>query len=192
MRAGSCAYWRILLVLEIHMLVNAFAYVHITYIHTSTLLWFKFCTRFPLLGGELHRTGKSAVRKLRRAGSYAVRKVPPYGKHRRAGSSAVQKTLACGRLCRAETFAVRKAPPQGNVRSEGNSAVRELRFARARAPAARNLPRAGASAVQEVPPHGKLRRADISAVREAPPYGKPSSAQNPNRSEGSAMRGAPP
>ena len=104
----------------------------------------------------------------------------------------MQKTLACGRLCRAETFAVRKAPPQGNVRSEGNSAVRELRFARARGPAARNLPRAGVSAVQEVPPHGKLRRADISAVREAPPYGKPSSAQNPSRSEGSAMRGAPP
>ena len=28
MRAGLCAYWRIFLVLEIHMLVNAFAYVY--------------------------------------------------------------------------------------------------------------------------------------------------------------------
>ena len=139
----------------------------------TTLLWFKFCTRFPLLGGELHRTGKSAVRKLRRAGSYAVRKVPPYGKHRRAGSSAVQKTLACGRLCRAETFAVRKAPPQGNVRSEGNSAVRELRFARTRGPAARNLPRAGASACR------KFRHTESSAARTFPPYGKLRRTENP-------------
>ena len=139
----------------------------------TTLLWLKFCTRFPFLGGEPHRTGKSAVRKLRRAGSYAVRKVPPYGKHRRAGAPL------CRKLWRAEGAAVRKLSPCGKLRRKGMSAVRAIPPCVNFGLRAREGPLRGTCPARESPPCRKFRHTESSAARTSPPYGKLRRTENP-------------